>query len=129
MRFPEATDGSFGRLHFGNAPLTDARRTARLIRAADQILTRPAGTLPQKLPDPYQLDALYRLLAAPDVTHAAVLQTHCQLTHRRMAEATDAVILVLHDDTLLDFSGLQVDGLGPIGDGNGRGSWPIRPWP
>ena len=121
MRFPEATDGSFGRLHFGNAPLTDARRTARLIRAADQILTRPAGTLPQKLPDPYQLDALYRLLAAPDVTHAAVLQTHCQLTHRRMAEATDAVILVLHDDTLLDFSGLQVDGLGPIGDGNGRG--------
>ena len=66
MRFPEATDGSFGRLHFGNAPLTDARRTARLIRAADQILTRPAGTLPQKLPDPYQLDALYRLLAAPD---------------------------------------------------------------
>ncbi len=121
MRFPEAADGSFGRLHFGEAPLTDARRVTRLVRVADQILTRPAGTLPQKLPDPYQLDALYRLLAAPDVTHAAVLHTHCQLTHRRMAEATDADILVLHDDTLLDFSGLRVDGLGPIGDGNGRG--------
>ena len=84
MRFPEATDGSFGRLHFGEASLTDARRVTRLVQVADQILTRPAGTLPQKLPDPYQLDALYRLLAALDVTHAAVPHTHCQLTHRRM---------------------------------------------
>lgn len=108
MRFPEATDGSFGRLHFGDALLTDVRRTARLIRVADPILARPAGTLPQKLPDPYQLDALDRLLSSPDVTHSAVLQAHCRLTHRRMAEATDAVILVLHDDALLDFSGLRV---------------------
>jgi hypothetical protein len=121
MRFPESTDGSFGRLHFGEAPLADTRRVARLVRVADQILVRPAGTLPQKVPDPYQLDALYRLLAAPDVTHTAVLHTHCQLTHQRMAEATEPVILVLHDDTLLDFSGLRVEGLGPIGDGNGRG--------
>lgn len=121
MRFPESADGSFGRLHFGDAPLSDPRRAARLVRVADQILARPGGTLPQKLPDPYQLDALYRLLAAPDVTHDAVLQTHCRLTHRRMADATEAVILVLHDDTLLDFSGLRVEGLGPIGDGNGRG--------
>jgi hypothetical protein len=121
MRFPETTDGSFGRLHFGEAPLADTRRVARLVRVADQILVRPAGTLPQKVPDPYQLDALYRLLAAPDVTHTTVLHTHCQLTHRRMAEATEPVILVLHDDTLLDFSGLRVEGLGPIGDGNGRG--------
>jgi len=121
MRFPESTDGSFGRRHFGQAPLADARRVTRLVRVADQVLVRPAGTLPQKVPDPYQLDALYRPLAAPDVTHPAVVHTHCQLTHRRMAEAPEPVILVLHDDTVLDFSSLRVEGLGPVGDGNGRG--------
>ena len=119
MRFPEAFDGSFGQLHFGDAPI-EPRRQRRLVRLGDQILTHPQGTLPDKIPDPYQLDAAYRLFGADQVSHHATLATHTALTHRRMAEHTGDVILVAHDDTLLDFSQLQAR-LGPIGNGNGQG--------
>lgn len=119
MRFPEAFDGTFGRLHFGEAAV-DPRRRRRLVRVADQILTHPQGTLPAKIPDPHQLDAAYRLFGAEEVTHDAALDTHLRLTHRRMAECPEPVVLVAHDDVLLDYSGLAVE-LGPIGNGNGRG--------
>jgi len=119
MRFPEAFDGSFGQLHFGDAPL-EPRRQRRLVRLADQLLARPHGTLPDKLPDPHQLDAAYRLFKADQVSHAATRATHVALTHRRMAESPHEVVLVAHDDVVLDYSSLQA-GLGPIGNGNGTG--------
>src|SRR5262249_33525046 len=101
MRFPEAFDGTFGQLHFGDAPVTDQRRRKRLVRVADQLLAHPSGTLPAKLPDPYQLDAAYELFKALDVTHAAVLHTHVQLTWQRMATSPDPLVLIAHDDVLL----------------------------
>src|SRR6478672_9046586 len=97
MRFPEAFDGSFGRLHFGEAAL-DPRRRRRLVRVADQILAHPRGTLPAKIPDPHQLDAAYRLFGAEEITHDAALDTHVRLTRRRMAECPRPVVLVAHDD-------------------------------
>jgi len=121
MRFPEALDGTFGQLHFGDAPVTDPRRRRRLIRLADQLLAHPGGTLPAKIPDPYQLDAAYELLKAPDVTHAAVLHTHTQLTHQRLAAAPEPLLFIAHDDVLLDFSRISSAQLGPIGNGHGCG--------
>lgn len=121
MRFPEALDGTFGQLHFGDAPLTDRRRRRRLVRLADQLLAHPGGTLPAKLPDPYQLDAAYEFFKAPDVTHATVLQTHTQLTRQRMATGPDDLLLIAHDDVLLDFSTITSAELGPLGNGHGRG--------
>jgi hypothetical protein len=121
MRFPEAFDGSFGQVHFGEAPV-EPRRRRRLVRLADQILAHPNGTLPDKIPDPHQLDAAYRLFKADQVTHAAALATHARLTHARMAECQGDVVLVAHDDVLLDFSHLGDSAeLGPIGNGNGKG--------
>jgi hypothetical protein len=121
MRFPEAFDGTFGRLHFGDAPVTDERHRKRLVRLADQLLAHPDGTLPAKLPDPYQLDAAYQLFKAADVTHAAVIHTHTQLTRRRMAAAAGPLLLIAHDDVLLDFSTITSAELGPLGNGYGRG--------
>jgi hypothetical protein len=111
---------SFGQLHFGAAQLGDPRRTARLVAVADQLLGHPQGTFPHKIPDPYDLDAFYRLLAAEDVTHAALLAPHYRLTHQRMA-AYDGVTLLLQDSTVLDYSGLSIPELGQVGDGHGRG--------
>src|SRR3954447_7331690 len=119
MRFPEAFDDTFGQVHFGDAPV-EPRRRRRLVRLAGQLLAHPQGTLPDKIPDPHQLDAAYRLFKADEVTHAAVLATHCRLTHTRMAEPSGAVVLVAHDDVVLDFSSLST-ALGPIGNGNGTG--------
>src|SRR5579864_292281 len=76
---------SFGQDHFGTAQLGDARRTARLVYTADRIVQHPGGTLPDKLADPADLTALYRLANAPPVTHAAVLQPHRERTQQRAA--------------------------------------------
>jgi Transposase DNA-binding len=116
----DVLQGTFGQQHFGTACLGDRRRTARLIAVADQLLLHPGGTFPQKIPNPADLDAFYRLMAADDVTHASVLAPHTQLTHQRMRDSTE-VVLILHDSTVLDYSGLDIPSLGQIGDGHGRG--------
>jgi Transposase DNA-binding len=115
------TTASFGFLHFGEAQLGDVRRTRRLVQAADAIVQHPGGTLPQKLHDPYPLDAIYRLANRKEVTHEAVLEPHRQRTLRAMREAEGPVLLI-HDTTELDYTSLiSLTGLGQIGNGRGRG--------
>jgi hypothetical protein len=115
------TTASFGTLHFGAAQLGDVRRTRRLVQAADAIVQHPGGTLPQKLHDPYPLDALYRLANRKEVTHDAVLEPHRRRTLRLMGEV-DGPVLVIHDTTELDYTSLSsLTGLGQIGNGGGRG--------
>src|SRR5215212_7972980 len=117
---PDAT-ASFGSIHFGGARLGDVRRTRRLVLAADALVQHPGGTLPQKLHDPYPLDALYRLANRKEVTHAAVLEPHRQHTLAAM-RAADGPVLVIHDTTELDYTSLRsLTGLGQIGNGRGRG--------
>ena len=111
---------SFGQLQFGSAQLGDPRRAARLVAVTDQLLHHPQGTFPQKIPDPSDRDAFYRLLAAEDVTHAALLAPPYRLTHQRMV-AYDGVTPLLQDSTVLDYSGLSIPELGQVGDGHGRG--------
>lgn len=111
----------FGMENFGQARLGDVRRTRRLVLTVDRIAAHPGGTLPDKLKEPRELEGLYRLCAEDAVTHDAVLATHRALTRRRMREA-DAPVLVLHDDTELDYTGLKsIADLGQIGKGNRRG--------
>ena len=113
---------TFGEVHFGAAALGDRRRTRRLVQAANAMVQQPAGTLPDKFDDPAGLKGLYRLLAAPAVTHASVLEPARQRTLRCMSEAAGTV-LVIHDWTELDYTGLQslADRLGQIGNGSRRG--------
>jgi hypothetical protein len=112
---------SFGERHFGTAFLGHQRRTRCLVRIADQIYRHPGGTLPAKLHEPKDYKAMDRLMNRPETTHAAVLQPHRQLTQERMRQS-NGTVLVLHDTTELDYSGLQSIGdLGPIGGGLNRG--------
>jgi hypothetical protein len=112
---------SFGESHFGNVDLGDRRRNTRLMRLADAMVRHPGGTLPDKLNKPADLKALYRLMDAPDVTHSAVLEPSAAETIRLM-HAHPGTVLIVHDTTELDYSGLlSVDGLGQIGNGGGRG--------
>jgi hypothetical protein len=112
---------SFGERHFGAACLGHQRRTRCLVRIAEQIHRHPGGTLPAKLHQPKDYKAMDRLMNRPETTHAAVLEPHRQQTLERMRQSTNAV-LVLHDTTELDYSGLQsIPDLGPIGGGLNRG--------
>ena len=112
---------SFGQTHFGTAQLGDSRRTDRLVDLADRIYRHPGGTLPHKLHDPAAYKAMDRLVNRPEATHAAVLEPHRQHTLARMGQS-NGVVLVLHDTTELDYSGLRsIADLGPIGGGLNRG--------
>jgi hypothetical protein len=114
---------SFGSQNFASIQLGDARRTGRLVRAADAMCRHPGGTLPDKFPKPADLRAFYRLMDCDQVTHEALMQAHIEETRRRIAALASGVVLVLHDATELDYTSktsLQHQ-LGQIGQGTHRG--------
>lgn len=112
---------TFGQLHFGAAHLGDARLVKRLVRVADRLAVHPHDTFPKKFHDPADLKGFYRLMEQKTVTHESVLAPHRAETYRRL-EAHAGVVLMLHDTTVLDYSGLsEIEELGQVGDGHGRG--------
>ncbi len=112
----------FGETHFSAAQLGDQRRTKRLVALADELAKHPGGTLPDKLKNPAELRALYRLMDTDRVTHASVLEPHMTHTVKRM-RAYAGTVLILHDTTELDYTGLKslAGALGQIGNGSHRG--------
>ena len=119
----EANDSSaldtFGQQHFGTCDFGDKRLTRRAVRLGQRILEHPGGTLPEKLNRNADLIGMYRLANNPKVTHEKIIAGHCQRTRELSAQAR--VLLVLHDTTETDFSGLDVEDMGPIGNGRCRG--------
>jgi hypothetical protein len=115
------TVASFGERHFGTALLGHQRRTQCLVRIATQIYRHPGGTLPAKLHEPKDYKAMDRLMNRPETTHATVLEPHRQRTLQQIRQ-NQGVVLMLHDTTELDYSGLlSIPDLGPIGGGLNRG--------
>jgi len=111
---------SFAQEHFGAADLGHKKRNACLLRVAEKICRHPGGTLPNKLAHPADYKAMDGLMNRPEVTHASVLAPHVRRTQEQMRAAA-GVVLLLHDTTELDYSGLSIAELGPIGNGGGRG--------
>jgi len=112
---------SFGEEHFGACVLGDRRLTRRAVLTANRMLAHPGGTLPDKLNNNADLMGFYRLANNDKITHGKLLAAHVARTRFRIAAAS-GVVLILHDTTELDFSGLHsVEDMGPIGDGGGRG--------
>lgn len=115
------TERSFGEVHFGGAKLGNKARTKRLVKAADTLVRHPGGTLPHKIKDPMELQALYRLMKRPEVTHASVLAAHRAET-LRLVDQHEGPLLAISDATELDYSGLTtMTDLGQIGNGSRRG--------
>ena len=103
---------------FGACQLGDQRRTNRLVKVAAQAAGRPDGSTPDQTETWSDCKAVYRLMDCEDVSHANIIEPHCQLT--RQACLPGSVQLILCDTTELDFQ-RDVDGLGPVGQGTGRG--------
>jgi hypothetical protein len=112
---------TFGEEQFGAAQLGDRRRTARLVDLANRMANHPGGTLPDKVNSPASLKALYRLMNCRTVTHRSVLEAPRRRTLEKMA-AAEGTVLVIHDGTELDFTGLRsIANLGQLGNGKNRG--------
>lgn len=106
---------SAAKLFFGDKRLDD-----RLFETFNQMARRPGGTLPQKLVKRAELVGGYRMFNNPKVTHQAILRAHRASCLQRLGDHRGKVLLI-HDTTVLDYSGLDVDGLGQVGDGHGKG--------
>jgi hypothetical protein len=117
----QVTAQSFAQENFGSVQLGHQARNDALLRLAQRLCRHPGGTLPTKLACPADYQSMCRVVNRPEVTHERVLAPHYQRTRQRM-EQTPGVVLLLHDTTELDYSGLHsIAELGPIGNGHGRG--------
>jgi hypothetical protein len=106
--------------YFGPIDLGHRGRDRCFERVAQQISRHPGGTLPDKLSNPADYAAMDRLMNRPEVTHARVLGPHYQRSRAKM-EAHDGVVLILHDTTVLDYSGRKTLSLSALGNGHGQG--------
>ena len=112
---------SFGQTHFGACRFGDARLVQRASKSADLLMKHPGGTLPEKLNAEADLDGFYNFANNAKVTHAKTMAGHYQHTVAQL-RACPGTILIIHDTTEVDFSGLEsVADLGPLGNGSCRG--------
>ena len=103
---------------FGACDLGDKRRTRRAVKVAAQFAGDPSSSTPVQTESWNDCRAVYRLLDQGDVTFRALAEPHWRQTQAR----TSGHYLLLGDTTTLDFgSRRQIEGLGPVGDGGGRG--------
>lgn len=105
--------------NFSSCDLGDARRTKRAVKVARQMAEHPDGSSTAQTEDWSDLKAMYRLFGEEDVTFGAMATPHWQKT-RSLAQGT---VLLIGDTTETDFGihRRSVQGLGPTGDGYGRG--------
>ena len=106
--------------YFSAIDLGHQSRDACFSRVAEQISRHPGGTLPDKFASPAGYAAMDRLMNRNETTHARILAPHFRKTREKM-EACDGLVLILHDSTVLDYSGLRMAKLPKAGNGNGRG--------
>ncbi|HJS88323.1 MAG TPA: IS4 family transposase [Acetobacteraceae bacterium] len=111
---------SFVAHYLGAVDLGHRSRNRCFARVAERISRHPGGSLPDKLSNPAAYAAMDRLMNRPETTHAAILAAHRQQALAKM-RAGAAVVLLLHDTTVLDYSGRKSLGLAPVGNGHGRG--------
>jgi hypothetical protein len=106
--------------YFTDIDLGHKSRNRCFHRVAQQISRHPGGTLPDKLSNPSDYTAMDRLMNRPETTHEKVLESHGQRTLEKM-QACPGAVLILHDTTVLDYSGKKSLGLAAVGNGHGSG--------
>jgi hypothetical protein len=103
---------------FGNCRLGDGRRTKRAVKLAAQAATFPNGSTPAQAESWADCKATYRFFDADDVSFEALCEPHWQSTRSRQ----QGTWLLIGDTTQVEFGIFrEVSGLGPTGDGGGRG--------
>lgn len=101
--------------------LGDARLNRRAVEMGRHMAAAPGASLPQQMKTWPRLKGAYRLLNNAKVSHAVLSQPHWSATRARAA--AERVVLLVQDVSELDYTHYAdtMEGLGPIGDGRGRG--------
>ena len=115
-----ADTAQWAQRQFGSVDLGDKRRNRRAVEVAARIAQAPEASLPKRMQSHAQVDGAYRLLSNPEVSMEALLEPHRQQTLE--AARREPLVLLLEDSSELDYTKhRKMRGLGPIGDGRGRG--------
>jgi hypothetical protein len=102
---------------FGGAKLGDGRLNQRLVKLATRFAEQPTASIPGACGDWAETLGAYRFFeqASADkrgLNWQSILQPHIDCSEGRMAQ--HPVVLCLQDTTELDFSGQEIEGLGPL---------------
>jgi hypothetical protein len=85
-----------------------------------KMTAHPDASLPNQMESRAALRGAYRILNHPEVTLVALLAPHCTATLTAAGQVP--LVLMVEDTTELDYTAHpHTTGLGPIGDGRGRG--------
>jgi hypothetical protein len=105
---------------WGQVELGDQRLSRRAVEIGAAMAANPETSLPNQMRSPGALAGAYRLMNNAQVTLSALLKPHCQ--HTVKAAQRPAVTLWVEDTTELNYTAQRgTTGLGPIGNGQGRG--------
>jgi hypothetical protein len=106
------TAQSFARRNFGGIDLGHKLRNEAALKTAERICRHPGGTLPTKLSNPAAYKSMDLLMNRPETTHTQILAPHGLRTKEKVAVAArQGPVLMLHDTTELDYSGLSIPDL------------------
>lgn len=106
---------------WGTVDLGDRRRNRRAVVIGARLAAAPDKHLPQQMADRAQLVATYRLLDNAAVSHPTLSEPHWQGTRQQAGHYP--LVLLVQDVTTLEYTHYAetMTGLGPIGNGGGRG--------
>lgn len=106
---------------WGRVSLGDQRLNRRAVQIGIAMTAEPACSLPRQMAQRAVLRGAYRLLNHERITLTSLAAPHWQQT--RTAAAQPGVTLFVQDTTELDYTHHPTkEGLGPIGNGRGRGA-------
>lgn len=115
----DTTARAWAEQNFAAVDLRHRRRTRRLVHSAATIAAHPEKPFNQIF-DWNDLRAFYNLCDQEVATLPIIQGPHWELTRQAMGQ--HELVLILHDTSELDFTDHPaLQGVGPIGDGNGRG--------
>ena len=111
--------GAWADEQFGACELKDRRRTARLVKFAEQVAQKPDASTPTQAEEWSDTQGAYRLMDNEHVSFEAITAPHWALTRSHM---TEGLWLILNDTTELNYGYLRdIEGVGRVGSETDRG--------
>jgi len=90
---------------------TDKRLSKRFDLLLGRFLANPGESIPKSLKDWGTIKSAYRFFDNPQVTNEMLVSEAVEETARK-ARAAGGLLVIAHDTTHIDYSGLNVEGLG-----------------
>jgi len=116
----ELSAEAWAKQQWGTVRLGDRRRTERAVEMGMRMAAHPEASLPTQMGSKGALKGAYRLLNHAEVTLEALTESHREQT--LAAAGQQMIVLMAEDTTELDYTyHRSKTGLGPIGDGKGKG--------